>query len=1124
MADTYLPLDPTTTDPASLPFQADPTASAAMVRYHSPAEDVQRYERQKQADKLLCDLARKRQQQAEEAESEWREQAQQCLRYKAGEQWESLELQIRQQNPDNPRPALTINQLGRFTRQITNAEQQNRPGGKVRPVGSGSDLDTAGVFEGLMRAIFQASDWDTVYDTAFQAAVDHGKGYLRIVTDYESPWSFNQVLRLERVLNPFAVYLDPGGRTHPDYSTATWGMVVERLNKDYLCQRYEIPNRDWVQWTSQGNSWVSRDDGLLVDYYYQELMQVHLVQLRNGETRYIPILEQPDELDEDEQAQQAALVKGLAWEMLRYGVVPMTDDLQGQVERERRSAFPLMRACKLVGEVVVERSMWPSKYIPIVPILGDELDLNGRVNYRGIIYDMIDAQRAYNYWTALDCTTPLPTPTGWTTMGAVQVGDELFDEQGQPCTVLGKSPVHTENVCYRLTFDDGSSIIADQGHLWTVEACVYRSPGQRTWQMQTRRTDELSIVDHFIHVTKPLELSKQELPLHPYALGVWLGDGRSASARLTLGMQDAAAIHEELQQCGIAVGAIRPHGDTHYVTMHGTIEALRALDLIEHKHIPHDYLRASIAQRLALLQGLMDTDGSIDAKGQCSFTTTRHALRSGFAELLRSLGIKAVCLFRTRAPQVFPHRKTYPHAPFWQFSFSVQEGLPVFRLPRKALRQQCKTAFHWRRTKRHRLVSIERVPSVAVQCITVSSPSHLYLAGEAMIPTHNSAAAETVALAPKAPFIGTAKQFANHREWDTANTMNWARLPYTPDFAPNGQMVPPPQRQTAEPAIQAISVARQQAQQDLYNTSGLTPADLGEPSNEKSGRHAEIRRNESELGSSHYKRNGRYAVRHVMRILIDAIPRIYREPDRVLRILGKDDTERQVMLHPDPRQREAELQQQRQEIEGIYNLSVGTYDVVADTGANYQTQRQEAALNLIEVADKIPQVGQVLPDLILGNLDFDQAKEAARRAKLIIPAGILQENEGQKPEELLPIMTQRLQKSQQDAQALDAHAQELTQTLQAVAQENQQLKQDRMVQLREVQLKEREVALQEQEAVLKARAEAARLELEREKLTLGRRQDAHQAVTQVAGLMRQLTQMRAQLAALEAEEGSGGER
>src|SRR5262249_45722773 len=156
------------------------------------------------------------------------------------------------------------------------------------------------------------------------------------------------------------------------------------------------------------------------------------------------------------------------------------------------------------------------------------------------------------------------------------------------------------------------------------------------------------------------------------------------------------------------------------------------------------------------------------------------------------------------------------------------EGMPLFRLPRKLVRQQAKTAYHARRTGRHRIVSIVRVPSVPVKCLAVSSPSHLYLAGAAMIPTHHTTGAQTVAWVPKSSYIGTVKQFQNRAEWANANTVAYSYLAYNPDFAPNGQLMPPPQRQTAEPAIQAIALARQQAQQDLYNTTGLTPADLGE--------------------------------------------------------------------------------------------------------------------------------------------------------------------------------------------------------------------------------------------------------------------------------------------------------
>jgi hypothetical protein len=709
------------TDPRN--YVPDPMVQLRLTE----SERAQRYWRQ-QRDTLLIDLAHKRFHMAGDFEREWRDKALECLHFASGEgQWSAEQLRQRS-DPLNPRPSLRLNQTNKFVHQITNAEQQNRPGVKVRPVGSDADVDTAQAFDGLIRAIMFESDWDVVCDTAYDHCVRHGKGFWRICTDYESAWSFQQVVRLERILNPFAVYLDPAGRMHPDYHTANWGFVVERLNRDHLCQKYEIPKMTWDAWTSLGDLWVSKDEAVLADYYYREELPVLLLQLRNGETRYVPMLTPPDDQNDEEAEEEARLLETIAWNMLRVGVTPMTREAQSQVRQQRQSLLPVIRTCKFVGRAVVERSVWPGKYIPIVPVVGDELDVDGKLEYRGIIYDMMDAQREYNYMS--------------------------------------------------------------------------------------------------------------------------------------------------------------------------------------------------------------------------------------------------------------------------------------------------------------------------------------------------SAMVETIALAPKAPFIGTVEQFKNRPEWLTANTHPYAYLAYNAHQV-GATILPPPHRQTAEPPIQAIAVARQQAQQDLYNVTGITPADLGEPSpTETSGRHAEIRRNESELGTSHFRAHLVWAVRHTARILVDLIPQIYREPGRVLRLLGRDEQERQVMLHPDPQGQEQQLKAQAgglpTGIEGIYNLGAGTYDVIPDVGANYHTQRQEAAANLLDAAETLPQVAQVMPDLIIGMQDFDQAQEAARRLKLTLPPGMLQEGDATKPEEQVVFLQSKLQQTTQDAQALNAHAQQVEQALQQTAQENLQLKSERDVKMRELALREREQQLKEQ--------------------------------------------------------------
>ena len=254
----------------------DPTAQPqpVILTRPSPAERGADQRRQ-QRDQQICALARQRFQLAVEFEQAWRKEAVEDLKFRAGDQWHAD--QVRQRlDPLNPRPCLTINQTTRFIRQITNAEQQNRPSIKVRPVGALSDPQTAQTFDGLIRDILYASDWDVALDTAYEHVVTHGRGYWRLVTDYETPWSFQQVIRLERILNPFAVYLDPAGRKFPDYHTANWGFVVERLNRDHLCERYEIPKTTWDSWTSYGDTWVAKDEALVADYYYREELPVLL--------------------------------------------------------------------------------------------------------------------------------------------------------------------------------------------------------------------------------------------------------------------------------------------------------------------------------------------------------------------------------------------------------------------------------------------------------------------------------------------------------------------------------------------------------------------------------------------------------------------------------------------------------------------------------------------------------------------------------------------------------------------------------------------------------------------------------------------------------------------------------
>lgn len=357
---------------------------------------------------------------------------------------------------------------------------------------------------------------------------------------------------------------------------------------------------------------------------------------------------------------------------------------------------------------------------------------------------------------ALDVDTPIPTPGGFVRMGDLRVGDTVFDECGSPCRVTGVSEVYAGRPCYRVLFDDGASVVADGGHLWNTSTQLQRTNQRRkvaapsaSWAARpqcrprpfasTRTTDEIrqTLVgeggrnNHSIPLAGPLSTRDCPLPIPPYTLGVWLGDGDHAQGRVTSADPEILA---RVRADGFEVGppCRKPGNEAAAYTVYGLRPLLRAAGVLRDKHVPAAYWFASRGQRLALLQGLMDTDGwaGQGQKGQkgvrCGFSNTNRRIIDAAMHLCRSLGIKARCA---------PVRQTKPNAaPAWTVSFVTEQ--PVFHLPRKLVRLPAAV----KPTVRRRYVAaVESVDSRPVRCIAVDSPSRLYLCGEAMVPTHNSA-------------------------------------------------------------------------------------------------------------------------------------------------------------------------------------------------------------------------------------------------------------------------------------------------------------------------------------------------------------------------------------------------
>ncbi|MFJ7895966.1 PD-(D/E)XK nuclease-like domain-containing protein [Streptomyces anthocyanicus] len=336
-------------------------------------------------------------------------------------------------------------------------------------------------------------------------------------------------------------------------------------------------------------------------------------------------------------------------------------------------------------------------------------------------------------YKGLAIDTAIPTPTGWTTVRELAVGDQVFDADGKPCTVTGKSDVHMRH-CYRMRFDDGSSVVCDDEHLWVTTA-GRNSPGSK-YTTAVRTTEQIRQTlklygqnQHRVQVAGALQLPDVELPIHPYVLGCWLGDGTTNGGRITKPDQE---LFDRIADCGYKIGDPPPSTiKCPTRTIYGLRKQLRAAGLLGRKTIPSAYLRAGFGQRLELLRGLMDTDGSWNStRHQVVFTSTDKSLAEAVCELACSLGQRAIVHTVTQSGfglTVEAYRVT----------FTPTNGINPFALSRKADKVHVPTD---KFSKRRVIVAVEAVPTVPTQCIAVDSPSRTYLCTESMIPTHNTTA------------------------------------------------------------------------------------------------------------------------------------------------------------------------------------------------------------------------------------------------------------------------------------------------------------------------------------------------------------------------------------------------
>lgn len=276
---------------------------------------------------------------------------------------------LRDQRNEEGRPCLTVDRTNPFIHQLVNEFRQNRPQPQVNPVGDGADKETAEILQGMIRHIAYLSNGDTAIDTAFESMGRCGRGYFRVLTEYSDPMSFEQSIVIKRIPNLHSVVLDPAF-TEPDGSDAEFGFVSCWLPKEVYKKEYPsskltgLEGSDWEAIGDEAPGWVSDDSGVqVVEYYRRVRKPIKLYLLDDG------------------------------------SVVKKSEAPEGVVPVDQRDSFEIeVQWFKLNAIEVLDETIWPDSEIPILPMLGTELIVEGKRTWSGLIRSAKDAQRAFNFW------------------------------------------------------------------------------------------------------------------------------------------------------------------------------------------------------------------------------------------------------------------------------------------------------------------------------------------------------------------------------------------------------------------------------------------------------------------------------------------------------------------------------------------------------------------------------------------------------------------------------------------------------------------------------------------------------------------------------------------------------
>lgn len=289
------------------------------------------------------------------------------MKFRYGEQWDDVDLRRRK---ERGRPCLVFNRTNATIRQITNDQRQNSPSPEVIPVDDNGDIKTAEVIQGMIRYILNLSNSKSAFTTAFEHSVTGGRGFFRIHTEYASDKSFDQDIKIKRIIDPSAVRFDPLS-TEIDGSDAEFAFVGNDISKDKFKREFKKSDLSKIDsWSPDGNPFILNDKTVrIAEYFYAAYTPKTLLLLSNGDGVF------EDELDQD----------WLAYNKLKV--------IEG---RTRQVDVRSIKWCKTNGVEILDRTDWAGIWIPIIPVYGEQYFLDGKMHLRGMVADSRDPQMAFN--------------------------------------------------------------------------------------------------------------------------------------------------------------------------------------------------------------------------------------------------------------------------------------------------------------------------------------------------------------------------------------------------------------------------------------------------------------------------------------------------------------------------------------------------------------------------------------------------------------------------------------------------------------------------------------------------------------------------------------------------------